>query len=247
MGFNIPMNTRGPMSADSLLSLNSGSSMGNSQPALETQMQQPVLQAQPHVQQPVRQRPQGGGVHLKKGQRVNLGENTLTNVQICLGWDVLNVSADLDASAFLLGADGKVVGDDWFVFYGQPNSPDNSVRHSGDSTGEGMGDDEIISINLRQVNPNVSRIVFIVTIDEALAKGLNFSMVQNAYVRAVDMATQKELMRFILTDYYANVTAMIVGELYNKNGIWKFNAVGNGVAKDLAGLCKMYGVHVADE
>jgi len=78
MGFNIPMNTQGPMSADSLLSLNSGSGMGNLQSALETQlqMQQSVLQAQPHVQQSVRQRPQGGGVHLKKGQRVSLGENT---------------------------------------------------------------------------------------------------------------------------------------------------------------------------
>ena len=55
-----------------------------------------------------------------------------------------------------------------------------------------------------------------------------------------------ELSRFQLTDYYSNVTSMVVGELYRYNGTWKFNAVGDGVSKDLAGLCEMYGVNVAD-
>ena len=71
-------------------------------------------------------------------------------------------------------------------------------------------------------------------------------MVANAYVRVVDKTTGQELNKFILTDYYANVTSMVVGELYRHNGVWKFNAVGDGVAKDLAGLCAMYGVNVAD-
>ena len=53
-------------------------------------------------------------------------------------------------------------------------------------------------------------------------------------------------MNFTLTDYYTNVTSMVVGEVYNHNGVWKFNAVGDGVAKDLAGLCAMYGVNVID-
>ena len=92
---------------------------------------------------------------------------------------------------------------------------------------------------------NVKKITFVVTINEALEQGLNFSMVANAYVRVVDKTTGQELNRFQLTDYYANVTAMVVGEVYNHNGQWKFNAVGDGVAKDLAGLCGMYGVNVA--
>ena len=96
------------------------------------------------------------------------------------------------------------------------------------------------------INPNVKKITFVVTINEALERGLNFSMVQNAYVRVMDGTTGQELMRFNLTDYYSNVTAMVVGEVYNHNGAWKFNAVGDGVAKDLAGLCGMYGVNVAD-
>ena len=109
-----------------------------------------------------------------------------------------------------------------------------------------VGDDEIIDINLQTINPNTSKIVFVVTINEALERGLNFSMVTNAYVRVVDTATNTELVKFTLSDYYATVTSMVVGEVYNHNGAWKFNAVGDGVAKDLAGLCAMYGVNVAD-
>lgn len=245
MGFDIPMNTKGPM--DLMAMVQGGGApqqpmqqQNNNWGAPQQQMAQPVQQ---------KQRPAGGGVHLKKGQKVALagaGGATLSNIQVCLGWDVQNVACDLDASAFMLGADGRVIGDDWFVFYGQTTSPDGSVRHSGDSQGAAMGDDEIIDINLATINPNVKKITFVVTINEALEQGLNFSMVANAYVRVVDKTTGQELNRFQLTDYYANVTAMVVGEVYNHNGQWKFNAVGDGVAKDLAGLCGMYGVNVAD-
>ena len=216
----------------------------------QPQMQQP--QPQPQMQQaPVQQqRPQGGGVHLKKGQKFALagaGGAQLNKIKVGLGWDILNQACDLDASAFMLDANNRVIGDDWFVFYGQTNSPDNSIQHSGDNTtGAGAGDDETISITLSMVNPSVQKIVFVVTINEALEHNLNFSMVANAYVRVIDEQTNTEIARFALTDYYANVTSMVVGELYRHNGQWKFNAVGDGVAKDLAGLCAMYGVNVAD-
>jgi tellurium resistance protein TerD len=212
--------------------------------------QQPVQQTQP-VQQAAqpKQRTKGNGVHLKKGQKAaltNAAGGQLTNIDVCLGWDITNQACDLDASAFMLGQNGKVIGDDWFVFYGQTDSPDGSIHHSGDSQGEGDGDDEIISVKLNTVNPNVQKITFVVTINEALERGLNFSMVANAYVRVVDKTTGQEINRFELTDYYSNVTSMVVGELYRYNGAWKFNAVGDGVARDLAGLCEMYGVNVAD-
>lgn len=207
---------------------------------------QPPMQNQPAVS---RQRPAGTGVKLKKGQKVSLSQMNpnLSEIQVCLGWDILNQACDLDASAFMLGANNKVIGDDWFVFYGQPNSPDGSVVHSGDSTnGAAVGDDEIITVNLNRLNPNVQKIAFVVTINEALERHLNFSMVQNAYVRVVDKATGKELVKFMLTEYFASVTSMVVGEVYNKGGQWRFNPVGNGFAEDLAGLCGVYGVNVAD-
>ena len=262
MGFDIPMNTKGAMDLSSMIQ----GGLGGCTPQPQVQQQQPMQQnfsQQPQMQQsfnqqqpmqqaqPIqpKQRPQGNGVHLKKGQKVALaGTNggQLSNIKVCLGWDIMNQACDLDASAFMLGADGRVLGDDWFVFYGQTDSPDGSIHHSGDSQGEGTGDDEIITINLNGVNPEVQKITFVVTINEALEKGLNFSMVSNAYVRVVDDTTGQELNRFQLTDYYANVTSMVVGEVYKHNGAWKFNAVGDGVAKDLAGLCAMYGVNVAD-
>ena len=207
---------------------------------------QPMQNTQPVAP---RQRPQGTGVHLKKGQKMSLSQinPNLSEIQVCLGWDILNQACDLDASAFMLGANNKVIGDDWFVFYGQPTSPDGSIVHLGDSTdGAGAGDDEIININLNKLNNNVQKIVFIVTINEALEKHLNFSMVSNAYVRVVDKSTGKELVKFMLTDYFATVTSMVVGEVYNKGGQWRFNPVGNGFAEDLAGLCAIYGVNVAD-
>lgn len=241
MSFDIPMNTKGAMGIDSLSSLMPGGSSQQSAP-------QPQLQPQQQVQYQPKQRPQGNGVRLRKGQKVNLAPAgvSLQSIKVCLGWDITNQACDLDASAFMLDANNKIVGDDWFVFYGQTSSPDNSVQHSGDSQGEGVGDDEIITMNLSAINPNVKKVVFVVTIDEALDRGLNFSMVANAYVRVVNNVTGEELVRFNLTDYYSNVTSMVVGEIYTYNGQWKFNAVGDGVAKDLAGLCEMYGVNVID-
>lgn len=272
MQFDIPMNSKGVMDLNSLSSMGGGTQgvgqqpqmvmqqpqmgmqqgmvqqpqMGMSQPQINVQQSQMNVQQQQMVQQ--KQRPQGNGVHLKKGQKVNLAPAgvTLQNIKVCLGWDVINQACDLDASAFMLGADNRVLGDDWFVFYGQTMSPDGSIQHSGDSQGDGVGDDEIISINLQAINQNVKKVVFVVTINEALERNLNFSMVSNAYVRVVNQVTNEELIKFTLSDYYANVTSMVVGEVYNHNGQWKFNAVGDGVAKDLAGLCEMYGVNVAD-
>jgi len=198
-----------------------------------------------------KRRQSGNGVHLKKGQKFALnGSNgsQLKSIRLGLGWDVMNQACDLDASAFMLDGQNRILNGDesWFVFYGQTTSPDGSVRHSGDSQGQGDGDDETIYINLDRVNQQVQRIAFVVTIDEALERGLNFSMIANAYVRILDDANGTELAKFNLTEYYSNVTAMVVGELYRHNGAWKFNPVGDGVAKDLAGLCDMYGVMVAD-
>ena len=129
--------------------------------------------------------------------------------------------------------------DDWFVFYGQTDSPDGSVSLDVNGSAE---DREVAYINLAKLSPGIKKIVFVLTINEALAYRLNFSMVKDAYIRLLDTDTRREIYSFLLTDYYANVTSMMLGELYLYNGTWKFNAIGNGVAKDLAGLCELYGV-----
>ena len=146
----------------------------------------------------------------------------------------------MDVSAFLLGRDGKVSGDDWFVFYGQKESPDCSVIFS---DRENM-DRESVAIDLSRLNPSITRIVFVLTINDAFSKRLNFGMIEDAYVRILDAASDRELVSFVMDEYYSNVISMMIGEVYLHNGNWKFNAIGNGVAKDLEGLCGLYGVQV---
>lgn len=211
--------------------------------------QQQSYQQVPQQQAP-RQRPSGGGVVLKKGQKTSLSKlnPNLSLIDVCLGWDIgpNGQGYDLDVEAFMLGQDGKVIGDDWFVFYNQPVSPDGSVRLLADSRdGASDGDDEIIQVNLKQVSTQVNRIVFIVTINEAKEHGYNFSNVSNAYVRIVDKSTGNELVRFNISDYYSTVCSMMVGEVYLRNGEWRFNPIGDGTGDDLEGLCIRYGVNIA--
>lgn len=177
---------------------------------------------------------------IQKGQKIPIAhQGLLTNIQARLGWNIRNANCDVDVSAFLLNSTGKVLGDDWFVFYGQKVSPDGSTQFSNDST----QDKEIISIDFTKLNLSVNKIVFVLTINEALEKKLNFSMLKDAYIRIMDNSNT-EIVSFKIEEYYSNITSMMIGEIYLHNGNWKFNAIGNGVAKDLAGLCKLYGVQV---
>lgn len=176
-----------------------------------------------------------GNIFLQKGQKVSVDDSSV--IKIALGWDILDARCEPDASAFMLGGDGKVLGDEWFIFYGQDVSPDGSVKYSATQN----GDDAIMHIDFRKINPSVQRIVFSVTIYEAVEKKLNFGMTENVYARIID-SRNNESFRFKLDECYSNVTAMVLGELYRYKGNWKFNAVGSGVARDLAGFCAMYGV-----
>ncbi len=179
----------------------------------------------------------------QKGQKIALGGNTpLHSLKACLGWNTANAQCDVDVSAFLLDNAGKVLGDDWFIFYGQTESPDHSTVFCPENT----VDRESITIRLDRLNPSVKKIVFVLTIHEALEKKLHFGMIRDAYIRILNADSREELISFKMDEYYSNVISMMIGEIYQHNGIWKFNAVGNGVAKDLSGLCGLYGVQVDD-
>lgn len=177
---------------------------------------------------------------VQKGQRVPLASVPVSRIKACLGWNVTNAACDVDVSAFLLNSSGKVPGDDWFVFYGQEQSPDKSTTFSVSSG----TDREIITVDLAKLQPDVAKIVFVLTINEALANYLNFSMLKDAYIRILDASSDTELVSFKMYEYYSNVTSMMIGEIYRHNNAWKFNAIGNGVERDLAGLCEYYGVQV---
>ena len=190
-------------------------------------------------------------VSLQKGQKVDLtkGNPGLKKIMVGLGWDVNQydngADFDLDASAFLLGDNGKVASDSDFVFYGNLAHSSESVIHQGDNlTGEGEGDDEQIKIDLTKVPAEISKIAFTATIYEAEARRQNFGQVSNAFIRIVDDVTGSEIIRYDLGEDFSIETAVVVGELYRHNGEWKFNAIGSGFNGGLAALCRQYGVNV---
>jgi tellurium resistance protein TerD len=190
-------------------------------------------------------------VTLVKGGNVSLSKEApgLTNILVGLGWDVRTTTGadyDLDASAIMLGDSGKVLSDGHFVFFNNLTSPDGTVEHTGDNlTGEGEGDDELIKVNLQGMAPNVTKIVFPVSIYDADARSQNFGQVQNAYIRIVNEVDNAEIARFDLSEDASTETAMVFGEVYRHGSDWKFRAVGQGYASGLAGIARDYGVNVA--
>ncbi|OFE16168.1 chemical-damaging agent resistance protein C [Humibacillus sp. DSM 29435] len=189
-------------------------------------------------------------VSLSKGGNVSLTKMapSMTAVTVGLGWDERTTSGaqfDLDASALMCTAAGKVVDDQHFIFFNNLTSPDGSVEHTGDNLdGQGDGDDESIHVNLVSVPGNVDKIAFPVSIYDAQARGQSFGQVMNAFIRVVDRANGSELARYDLTEDASTETAMIFGELYRHGGEWKFRAVGQGYASGLAGIARDYGVNV---
>jgi len=188
-------------------------------------------------------------ISLKKGQKVNLTKDNpgLKKIIVGLGWDVnmfdTGGAFDLDTSAFLLDATGKVTGAQDFVFYGNVNHPSGGVNHHGDNlTGEGAGDDEQIQVDLSKVPAAIIKIAFTVTIYEADTRQQNFGQVNNAFIRIVDETTGQELLRYDLSEDFSIETGVIFGELYRNGNEWKFNAVGSGYQGGLAALCAQYGI-----
>lgn len=189
-------------------------------------------------------------ITLQKGGNVNLSKEApgLTKVIIGLGWDprATDGSAfDLDGSAFLLKADGKVRADADFIFYNNLKSTDGSVTHNGDNTtGAGEGDDETVTVDLAAVPADIDKISFCVTIHEAEQRKQNFGMVGKAFIRCMNANGNAELARYDLSEDGSVETAMIFGELYRAGAEWKFKAIGQGFKGGLGPLAKNYGVNV---
>ncbi|HEX5401921.1 MAG TPA: TerD family protein [Pseudonocardiaceae bacterium] len=171
-------------------------------------------------------------VSLAKGQRVSLTKRdggTLTRVRMGLGWDAMkkrglfgsrNQTIDLDASALLFDADGRLVDQVW---YRQLTSKDGSIRHTGDNlTGDGAGDDESIKVDLTRVPAAVVTIVFTVN----SFTGQNFSQIQNAFCRLIDETTEGEIARYDLSESGPH-TASIMAKLTRDGDAWSMTAIGS--------------------
>src|SRR4051812_12403251 len=156
----------------------------------------------------------------------------MKRVRVSLGW---SNGPDLDASALLLAANGKVRADDDFVFYNQPRSREGSVTHQGKA-----GRQDALLVDLEGMPAAVETVAIAASTD-----GQPFGQVAGLHLSLVDEAGA-ELVRFDITDA-STETAFVFGEIYRRQGAWKFRAVGQGWASGLAGLATDYGISVDEE
>lgn len=192
-------------------------------------------------------------INLQKGQRVSL-DSSMKLALVGLGWDTNRYDGgadfDLDASAFLLGENGKLLRDEDFVFYNNLNGRDGAVVHTGDNlTGDGDGDDEVIMIDFSKIPSEIKKIAICVTIHDAEARRQNFGQVSNAYIRIAKLSDEfdtvgEPVLKFDLEEEFSIETALVVAEIYFKNGEWKFNAVAAGYQGGLEAICRSFGANV---
>ncbi|MFE9102805.1 TerD family protein [Actinomadura geliboluensis] len=169
------------------------------------------------------------------------GANTavpVPSVRVELGWQAGPGVPDADASALLVTESGRVRSDDDFVFYNQPAHGSGAVRHDGKQRGPTVLD--VLSVDLSRVEPAIDKIVIAASSD-----GGTFGQFQGLYVRVVDAAGGAEVARFD-SQGATSETAFVLGELYRRQGAWKFRAVGQGYDSGLAGLATDYGISVDD-
>lgn len=187
---------------------------------------------------------------LEKGGNLSLDKVApgLKKIVLGLGWDARATDGaefDLDASAFMLNADGKVRSGADFIFYNQMRSPEGAVEHTGDNrTGAGDGDDESIKVDLSMVPQDIQKIAFTVTIHDAEQRRQNFGQVSNAFIRVVNAENNNEVVRFDLAEDASTEAAMVFGELYRNGGEWKFRAVGQGYNGGLKAMCAQFGLNI---
>lgn len=156
-----------------------------------------------------------------------------------LGWSGGAGAPDADASALLLGADGRVRDDGDFVFYNQPQHASHAVRHLGKRR-DGGATTDTVEVDLRALEPEIERVVLC-----ASADGGTFGELFGLTLRLLDAGTLQEFARFEMEA--TTETAFIGGELYLRGGRWKFRAVGQGYASGLAGLATDFGISVESD
>jgi len=177
---------------------------------------------------------------MAKGANIPL---TAAAVRAVLRWTAAPGTPDVDASALLIGADGKVRSDTDFVFYNQPRHPSGLVRHRPKQTAGGEVWDSI-EVDLDALPADVERVVL-----AGSAEGGAFPAVAGLRVLLYDAAGgdgADALAEFTVSDT-GEVTALVAAELYRRSGGWKFRAVGQGYDSGLGGLATDYGIAVEED
>jgi tellurium resistance protein TerD len=185
-------------------------------------------------------------INLVKGQRIELTKGTgVKKIKVGLGWDEkqgTGADFDLDASCLMVCDAGKIKQPTDFIFFNNLKHPSGAVTHTGDNlTGKGAGEDEIINVEFDKIPANIVKLIFAINIYDAKTRGQNFGMVNNAFVRIVDLDTNVELCKYDLSENFSSEVCVLIAEIYKNEGEWKFKALGEGHVEDLKGILATYG------
>ncbi|MFC8966992.1 MULTISPECIES: TerD family protein [unclassified Streptomyces] len=179
-----------------------------------------------------------GRVSLQKNQTVSLvkgGRPFLSQVQMGLGWEPAyrGKDIDLDASVIAYGPQRNHIDS---CYFGKLSIVNGAIKHSGDNlTGEGGGDDEVITVDLGRLPQEVTGLVFTVN----SFSGQKFTEVAKAYCRLIDAATGEELVRFDLTNAEAQTGVMMAKLIKQFSGEWEMTAMGEFVkGRTVRGMVK---------
>ena len=180
-----------------------------------------------------------------KGQKADLtkGSPGVHKVIVEIGWKAPS-SMEIDASAFLLGEQGKVSSDDDLIFYNNPSTP--YIRYK-DIPGANAGGLKHFELELDKIPANIMKLAFSLTLYDGENRKQMFGQMSEAHCRILDQATGSEILRCNLGNHFSVETAVVVGELYRYSGEWKFSAIVAGFSGGLQALCGNYGIEVDDE
>jgi len=180
-------------------------------------------------------------VDLQPGQNFSISKHSPSPVavEIALNWEPANTPLTIDANAFALTASAKVRDDGDFIFYNQPTLIGGGIQRAGDG--------RLFTVRFAQLPAAIEKIAVALTIDQGQRRGQSFGQLNQVRADIRDAQTQAVLATFPLATKMMAETALIVGELYRRNGEWKFRALGQGFVGGLAPLARQYGVDVADD
>ncbi|MFL6162075.1 MAG: TerD family protein [Jatrophihabitantaceae bacterium] len=182
---------------------------------------------------------------MRRGSNVPLTQENPTLTSVVLG---IRFSAgaekllidNLVVAAILCDSSAKAISDEHFVFFNQLTTPDLSVSQLAEVVGE---DQEQIEVDLTMVPSEVSRIVFVLYLNEGMLTHRSLGQLREVVIRVLNLSDNRELVRSEnLADGLTAETAIALGELYRRAGEWKFKVIGDGYAKGIAGIAADYGL-----
>ena len=180
-------------------------------------------------------------MNLQPGQNVSISRQSpaTQSVEVALAWEPATTPMEIDTSAFALNAQGKVRGDEDFIFYNQPSLRGGGIQRAPDG--------KQFQIHFQSLPEAIEKIALSVTIHQGSSRGHAFSQLSALRVELRDAASKAAIASFAMATAAMAETAVIAAEIYRRNNEWKFRAVGQGFVGGLGPLASNYGVDVGDD